>query len=70
MLDLADVNPASVDVLRETVKVTKFELPPDAVPETTKRSKGVVPLWERQVAAALWVLAAVIIAMLYCARTT
>jgi hypothetical protein len=65
-----------VEVLRETVKVAKFELPPDALPEpevdapeaTMKRLKASAigaPDWERKVAAALWVLAAAIITTLW-----
>jgi hypothetical protein len=79
-----------VEVLRETVKVAKFELPPDALPErepvetaegdapegaapeaTMKRVKASAtpavsaPVWERRVAAALWVLAAAIVATLW-----
>jgi hypothetical protein len=71
-----------VEVLRETVKVAKFELPPDALPEpdgdapeatapeaTMKRLKASAiaspPDWERRVAAALWVIAAAIVATLW-----
>ena len=65
-----------LEVLRETVKVAKFELPPDALPEpdvdapeaTMKRLKAsatTTPDWERRVAAALWVIAAAIVATLW-----
>jgi hypothetical protein len=68
-----------VDVLRETVKVARFELPPDALPEpeadapeaTMKRLKASAttePAWERRVAAALWVIAAAIVATLWLTR--
>jgi hypothetical protein len=71
-----------VEVLRETVKVAKFELPPDALPEvesevdvpeaTVKRLKASTPPsavhWERRVAAALWVIAAAIVATLWLTR--
>ena len=64
------------EVLRETVKVAKFELPPDALPEpdvdapaaTMKRLKATAteaPAWERKVAAALWAIAAAIVATLW-----
>jgi hypothetical protein len=72
------------EVLRETVKVAKFELPPDALPEppaapdrdavevTMKRLKAPAttsPNWERRVAAALWAIAAAIVATLWFAQT-
>jgi len=50
--------------LRETVKVTKFVLPPDAFAERNV-APVVIPAWERRVAAALWALAAAILATLY-----
>jgi hypothetical protein len=71
---------ARVEVLRETVKVTRFQLPPEALPESTadapevtmkrlKASAISAPRWERRVAAALWVVAAVIVATLWFAQT-
>lgn len=69
-----------LEVLRETVKVAKFELPPEALPEpeiaapeaTMKRLKATAPPspgWERKVVAALWALAAAIVATLWLTRT-
>ena len=60
-----------VELLRETVKVAKFELPPDALPEASLEGpemKVAAPEWERKVAAALWVIAAAIVATLWLTR--
>lgn len=68
------MEPARVEVLRETVKVARFELPPEALPEENEAQKTSVvtvatPAWERRVAATLWVIAAAIVMTLWFARS-